>query len=91
MQHDRCRPGVADAGGFAGFLDSVVVVAGAFHCSWAGAFGAVGDEQLANLADFRFELDPNCLCALLGSVGTNQRLYLLLGLASMSDFLLLQT
>ena len=45
MQHAGGRPGVADAGGFAGFLDSVVVVAGAFHCSGAGAFGAVGDEQ----------------------------------------------
>ena len=45
MEHDRGRSGVADAGGFAGFLDSVVVVAGAFHRSRAGAFGAVGDEQ----------------------------------------------
>jgi hypothetical protein len=49
MEHDRGRSGVADAGGFAGFLDSVVVVAGAFHCSRAGAFGAVGDEQLGDL------------------------------------------
>jgi hypothetical protein len=36
---------VADAGWFAGFLDAVLVVAGAFHGSWAGAFGAFGDQQ----------------------------------------------
>jgi hypothetical protein len=45
VEHDGGRPGVADAGGFAGFLHAVLIVAGAFDRSRAGAFGAVGDEQ----------------------------------------------
>jgi hypothetical protein len=48
VEHDRGRPGVADAGGFAGFLDAVLIVAGAFDRSRAGAFGAVGDQQLGD-------------------------------------------
>ena len=51
MEHDGGRPGVADAVGFPGFLDAVVVVAGAFHRSRAGAFGAVGDEQGGDLGE----------------------------------------
>jgi len=52
VQHDRCRPGVANAGRFAGFLDSVVVVAGAFHCSrhWPAQF-AVDFLRYAPVAD----------------------------------------
>jgi hypothetical protein len=49
VEHDRGLPGVADAGGFPEFLDAVLVVAGAFDRSWAGAFGAVGDQQLGDL------------------------------------------
>jgi hypothetical protein len=37
--------GVACAGGFAGFLDAVVVVPGAFDRAGAGSFPAVGDQQ----------------------------------------------
>jgi hypothetical protein len=34
--------GVAGAGGFVGFLDAVVVVAGAFDRSWAGSVSPFG-------------------------------------------------
>ncbi len=40
MQVDGRWRVVTDAGRFAGFLDSVVVVAGSVDCSWAGAFAA---------------------------------------------------
>jgi hypothetical protein len=36
---------VSGAGGFVGFFDAVVVVAGAFDGAGAGVFAAVGDEQ----------------------------------------------
>jgi hypothetical protein len=39
---------VAGAGGFAGFLDAVAVVAGAFDGAGAGAFAARWDEQGAD-------------------------------------------
>jgi hypothetical protein len=49
VQHDGGRRWVSDAGWFAGLLDSVLVVAGAFHRSGAGAFASFGDEQRGDL------------------------------------------
>jgi len=49
VQVDGGWPFVAGAGWFAGFFDSVLVVAGAFHGSGAGAFGALRDEQGGDL------------------------------------------
>jgi hypothetical protein len=45
----RCRAVVAGAGGLVGFLDAVAVVAGTFDRTGAGAFAAVGDEQVGDL------------------------------------------
>jgi hypothetical protein len=39
------------AGGFAGLLDAVVVVPGAFAGSGEGTFAAVGDEQVRDLGE----------------------------------------
>ena len=44
MESDGGRPVVAGAGGFARFLDAVVVVAGAFDRAGAGAVTAEGVE-----------------------------------------------
>ena len=49
MQLDGGRLWVADAGGFAEFLDSILVVAGAFHRAGAGAVDAFGDDQGGDL------------------------------------------
>ena len=49
MDHDRGRSVVADAGGFAGFLDPVVVVPGAFDRAWAGSVSAGGQLLAGDL------------------------------------------
>jgi hypothetical protein len=51
VQADRGRAGVTSAGWFAGLLNAVLVVAGAFHGSRAGAFGAFGDQQRGDLVE----------------------------------------
>ena len=45
MQADRGWRPVADAGGFAGFLDAVFVVPHAFDRARAGPFAAGWDEE----------------------------------------------
>ena len=49
MDADRGWLVVSDAGGFAGFLDAVAVVSGAFDRAGAGAFAPFGDQQLGDL------------------------------------------
>jgi hypothetical protein len=39
---------VAGAGRFAGFLDAVAVVSGAFDRARAGAFAALGDQEITD-------------------------------------------
>jgi hypothetical protein len=45
MDPDRGGPVVADAAGFAGFLDAVVVVPGTFDGSGTGTLASFGDQQ----------------------------------------------
>jgi hypothetical protein len=49
VEPDGGRPVVASAGGFVGFLDSVVVVSGAFDGAGAGAFAAGWDQQFGDV------------------------------------------
>ena len=49
MEPDGGRPVVAGAGWFGGFVDAIVVVAGAFDRAGAGPFTAWGCRRLAML------------------------------------------